>query len=316
MEARGHNRFMRTVILAFRLNAARALPMLAMLAAGCGTPGQTGLRPGAAGLATALAGSGHQPQQVEIRAELTAEGHDMLAAQEGWSTSRTRTDLYFDAFDGRAWAWKGGRTAWKLRIKRKTKSSEMQLRRPLSREAAPSGALPLSVNVTETWAATMFESQVMALWDPGLAMLGILQQGDVPTRKAMTDLDRAWQGQLWAGADALVGARKAQPGLIVPTHRADKNVLERTMTFGRGWKADVVLGTSRTQDGAGTVTVRHEIEVEPGRDAPEAAMAMQDVSAWLVASGLATKHIAPTPADPTQAAARAYGRVGVPRTAR
>ncbi|MEB3204007.1 MAG: hypothetical protein VKP57_04850 [Candidatus Sericytochromatia bacterium] len=303
---------MGTVIPTARLAGACAL---LTLATGCGTPGQTGLRPGASGTATALAGSGHQPRQVEIRAELTAEGHALLAAQGGWSSPRTRTDLYFDAFDGRAWAWRDGKTAWKLRIKRKVKSSEMQLRRPLSRESAPPGALPLTMNVTESWAATMFESQVMALWEPGLAMLDTLQQGDLPTRKAMTDVDKAWQGQLWAGADALAGARKAQPGVIVPTHRADKHLLEQTMAFGRGWKADVVLGTSRTQDGAGTVTVRHEIEIEPGRDAPEAAMAMQDVSAWLAASGLAMKHIAPTPADPTLAAARAYGRVGARRSA-
>lgn len=290
--------------------------VLGLLLAACGTTGPAALRNVASGVAAATAEDGHHPRDVEIRAELTAEGHALLAAGTGWSAPRTRTDLYFDAFDGQSWAWKGGRTAWKLRVKRKAKASEMQLRRPLSRETAPAAALPLVMNVAESWDATMFESQVMALWDPGLALLGTIQQGSLPTRKAMTDLDKAWQMQLWAGADALVGARKAQPGLLLPTHRADKNMVERKMTFGAGWKAEVVLGTSRTLDGAGEATVRHEIEVTPGKDAPEAAIAMQDVSDWLAASGLSIRHIAPTPADPTAAAARAYARVGTPRNTR
>ncbi|MEB3298022.1 MAG: hypothetical protein VKO21_00865 [Candidatus Sericytochromatia bacterium] len=267
------------------------------------------------GLGTRASDS-HHPQEIEIRAELTAEGHALLAAQGGWSTPKVRTDLYFDAFDGQGWAWKGGKTPWKLRIKRKAKASTMQLRRPLSREQAPADALPLVMNVSESWEQTMLESQSMALWEPGLGMLSTLQQGGFPTRKAMTELDRAWQAQLWAGADAFAGARKAQPGLVVPTYRADKNLLERKLSFGAGWKAEVTLGTHRTLDGAGQGTIRHEVEIAPSRNAPEAAQAMKDISDWLRTAGLTLSHLAPTPADPTLAAAKGYARVGAPRTNR
>ncbi len=289
-------------------NRILALGVLASWAAsGCGVSGPRATIPAASGV---VSQSGPEiGRELEVRMELTPGGYRKLEALGGWSAAKSREDCYFDAFDGRGWAWRPIPDPWKLRIKRKTKGLELQLRHALARESAPQGDLPLAATLWELWEEAPPDPSVARLWNPAIALLSVSRSGQLPVAGACLSVQDAWLQQAWVGSSALQRALRDHRGVLLPTHTALKLRQERELTLEGGETYDLVIGRSTSVDARGVAVERFEVEASPDRSDVDPRVAIRAVSSWLETRGLHPPDVAPAPVDVTVPAARVYADV-------
>jgi hypothetical protein len=248
-------------------------------------------------------------RELEIRVGLGAEGFRKLLNAGGWSEAKNREDCYFDAFDGRGWTWKSAREPWKLRLKRKSKGIEAQLRHVVEHPATLASDLPLLATVWEFWESPLGDRQAATVWSPAADLLRRLRQGAIQSMQDLREMDGGWRGLTWAGSDALRLASRSLPGVLLPSHSALKSRRERRETFSSGWTGDVVIGRSLTSDASGAESDRYEVEISPVQATQDIPRAVHEVSDWLKRLGIVSEDVPASLPDPMEAAVRLYAQV-------
>ena len=274
---------------------------------GCGLPAP--FQGPTDGRLRALKGSGDVGRELEVRVELTAEGFRKLSAQGGWSSVKVREDCYFDAFDGRDWAWRRLADTWKLRVKKKSKGFELQLRHAIARVGADTGLLPVTATLWERWEDTPDDPVDRFLWQPSGALLAMTRAGQIPDARTCRHVHEAWSEQSWKGQSALQRALVGIRGVLLPTHTASKARQEQSVTLAHGESCTIVIGRSTTLDALGATVDRYEVEASPDQADTDTRIVRRDVESWLAARGLKASDTTTTPSDAAQAAARAYAVV-------
>ena len=242
----------------------------------------------------------------EFRLPLTEDGFTRLKRAFPWEAKAPRTDYYFDAWDGAGFRRQADPGAPRLRVKVRPDKVEWQLSRVAeSREVARVG-LPVGLTVTRAWedrlegpaaAHLLQRTQEFFLW---------LEDGGEPLRQRAREVDLAWKGLSWFGADVFFPAG-ASPGLEAPA------LFPSAMKRRHGWSTKVprdevggglelFLNFDEVRNAEGRWVDVYEIEAEPlDRLAPEGyEAAAVDFGKALAAAGLTRDDVAPARGDATR----------------
>ncbi len=232
----------------------------------------------------------------EFGSGLSEAGFRKLRAALTWEEGKTRTDYYFDGFDGAQFLLKNDAMPLKVRVKMKKKGPEWQVSRFVSKERVQVGGLSVKVHTTESWSGKLRGPQADALMAATEGFFGQLDTGGAKLRAAGGKVDAAFRAL--KAADELPGAMALDHHLgkrhfkLYPTkHTPNKTRLEAELPGFKGPKVTLQLGTETERDPQGRQIVVHELEAEPEESltAVQTRQVAEAVGRLMLKAGLVAK---------------------------
>lgn len=204
----------------------------------------------------------------EFGSGLSDAGFRKLRAVVKWEEGKTRTDYYYDGFDGTQFLLKNDAMPLKVRVKMKKKGPEWQVSRFVSKDRVQVGGLSVKVHTTESWSGKLRGDEADDLMAATEGFFGMLDTGGAKLRAAGDKVDAAFRALKAAGKlpgaivlDHHLGKRRFK---LYPTkHTPNKSRLEAELPGFDGPTVTLQLGTETERDPQGRTIVVHELEAEP-----------------------------------------------------
>lgn len=229
----------------------------------------------------------------EFGSGLSDAGFRKLRAALKWEEGKTRTDYYFDGFDGTQFLLKNDAMPVKVRVKQKKKGPEWQVSRFVSKDRVQVGGLSVKVHTTESWSGKLKGGEADAFMAATRAFFEQLDAGGAKLRTAGDRVDASFRALKAGGAlegamvlDHHLGKRRFK---LYPTKQTpNKARLEAELPGFDGPKVILQLGTETERDPQGRTIVVHELEAEPEAPltAAQARKAAEAVGRLMVKAGL------------------------------
>ena len=232
----------------------------------------------------------------EFGSGLSDAGFQKLRKALEWEEGKTRTDYYYDGFDGTQFLLKNDAMPVKVRVKQKKKGPEWQVSRFVSKDRVQVGGLSIKVHTTESWSGKLKGAEADAFMAATTGFFGQLDVGGAKLRQAGDKVDVAFRALKAAGEvegamvlDHHLAKRKYK---LYPTKRTpNKTRLEADLPGFKGPKVVLQLGTETERDPQGRSIVVHELEAEPESPltAAQTKQAAEAVGRLMLKAGLTAK---------------------------